>query len=226
MAGLPARCVGDVGNLSYSGLFEDREITLAGGVYTATSDAETIVVHLLDSYVALGDLNGDGSQDAVALLELDTSGSGRFTFAAPVRDVLTTPTVGTAVEVGDHIQPNALSIADGQVVAEYIGLGAGDGDCCPSWNIRHTFAWQDGALVEVSREEVSKVEAAAARDVAFSDAWAPVRLRIARRSGRDRGHIRLRLRHRAGEPRGRHRQDDSVGSRAHPVNGGKPPVRP
>ena len=174
VAGLPDTLVATLGNLSYSGLFDDREITLAGGVYTATSDAETIVVHLLDSYVALGDLNGDGSQDAVALLELDPSGSGRFTFAAPVLDVLTTPTVGTAVEVGDRIQPNALSIADGQVVAEYIGLGAGDGDCCPSWNIRHTFAWQDGALVEVSREEVSKVEAAAASDVAFSDAWAPV----------------------------------------------------
>lgn len=160
VGGLPATLVATLGNLSYSGLFEDQEIMLAGGVYTATSDAETIVVHLLDSFVALGDLNGDGSEDAVALLELDTSGSGRFTFAAPVLDVLTTPTVGTAVEVGDRIQPNALSITDGQVVAEYIGHGAGDGDCCPSWNIRHTFAWQDGALVEVSREEVSKVAAA------------------------------------------------------------------
>jgi heat shock protein HslJ len=158
VAGLPATSVATLGNLSYSGLFDDQEITLAGGVYSATSDGETIVVHLLASFVALGDLNGDGREDAVALLELDTSGSGRFTFAAPVLDVLTTPTVGTAVEVGDRIQPNALSIADGQAVFEYVGHGAGDGDCCPSWNIHHTFAWQDGALVEVSRAEVSKVE--------------------------------------------------------------------
>ena len=158
VAGLPATLVATLGNLSYRGLFEDREVALVDGAFTETSDAETITVHLLDSFITLGDLNGDGAQDAVALLELDPSGSGRFTYAAPVLDVLTTPTVGTAVEVGDRIQPKSLSIADGQVVAEYIGLGAGDGDCCPSWNIRHTFAWQDGALVEVSREEVSRVQ--------------------------------------------------------------------
>ena len=175
VAGLPDTLVATLGNQSYSGLFDDREITLTGGVYTATSDAETIVVHLLDSFVALGDLNGDGSQDAVALLELDTSGSGRFTFAAPVLDVLTTPTVGTAVEVEDRIQPKTVTIADGQVVVEYIGHGEGDGDCCPSWNIRHTFAWQDGALAAVGREEVSKVEAAApASSLIRTDAWAPV----------------------------------------------------
>jgi hypothetical protein len=159
VAALPETLVATLGNLSYSGLLEDREVTLVDGAFIETSDADTIAVHLLDQFIALGDLNGDGSEDAVALLELDTSGSGRFTFAAPVLDVLTTPTGGTAVEVGDRVQPNALSIADGQVVAEYIGLGAGDGDCCPSWNIRHNFAWQDGALVEVSREEVSKVAA-------------------------------------------------------------------
>ena len=46
VAGLPDTLVATLGNLSYSGLFDDREITLAGGVYTETSDAETIAVHL------------------------------------------------------------------------------------------------------------------------------------------------------------------------------------
>jgi hypothetical protein len=69
VAGLPATLMATLGNLSYSGLFEDRAVTLAGGVYTETSDAETIMVHLLDSFVTLGDLKGDGSEDAVALLE-------------------------------------------------------------------------------------------------------------------------------------------------------------
>lgn len=158
VAGLPATLVATLGNLSYRGLFEEQEVALVDGAFTETNDAETIAVQLLEPFIALGDLNGDGTQDAVALLELNPGGSGRFTYLAPVLDVLTKPTVGTAVEVGDRIQPNALSITDGLVVAEYIGLGAGDGDCCPSWNIRHTFAWQDGALVEVSRAEVSKLE--------------------------------------------------------------------
>ena len=157
IAELPDTLVATLGNLSYSGLVDGREIALVDGTFREEGEAETIAVQLLTPFIALGDLNGDGSTDAVALLELDTSGTGRFTYAAPVLNVLTTPVVGPAVMVEDRIQPKALSIADGQVIFEYIGHGEGDGECCPSWNIRHTFAWQDGALVEVSREAVSKV---------------------------------------------------------------------
>src|SRR5690606_30733434 len=125
-----------LGNLSYSGLFDDREVTLVDGAFKDDGDAGAIAIQLLDQFIALGDLNGDGAQDAVALLELDTSGSGRFTFAAPVLDVLNTPAVGSALMVEDRIQPTALTITDGQVIFEYIGHGEGDGECCPSWNIR------------------------------------------------------------------------------------------
>ena len=158
VGGLPETVTATLGNLSYPGLFDDREIPLVDGAFSETGDAGTIAVQLLAPFVASGDLNGDGSTDAVALLELDTSGSGRFTYLAPVLDVLTTPTVAPTIMVEDRIQPRALAIADGQVVFEYVGHGQGDGECCPSWNIRHTFAWQDGALVEVSREELSKIE--------------------------------------------------------------------
>jgi len=146
-----------LGNLSYPGLFDDREITLTSGAFTETNDAGTIAVQLLEPFITFGDLTGDGTVDAVALLELDTSGSGRFTYLAPVLDVLTTPTVAPAIMVEDRILPMTVTIIDGQVVFEYVGHGEGDGECCPSWNIRHTFAWQEGALVEVSREAVSKV---------------------------------------------------------------------
>jgi len=158
VAGLPDTLAATLGNLSYSGLFDDRDVTLVDGALIETRDADTIAVHLLDHFIALGDLNGDGAEDAVALLELNTSGSGRFTYLAPVLDVLTKPAVAPAVMVEDRIQPKALTIIDRQVVMEYIGHGKGDGECCPTWNIRSTYAWQDGALVEVSRAEVSKVE--------------------------------------------------------------------
>ena len=158
VAGLPDTLVATLGNLSYRGLFDDRDVTLVDGALIETRDAETIAVHLLDHFIALGNLNGDGVEDAVALLELNTSGSGRFTYLAPVLDVLAKPAVAPAVMVEDRIQPKTLTIIDSQVVMEYIGHGKGDGECCPTWNIRSIYAWQDGALVEVSREEVSKVE--------------------------------------------------------------------
>ena len=74
-----------------------------------------------------------------------------------MRDVWNTPSAGPAVEVADRIQVKSVTLADGQLVIDYIGHGPGDGDCCPSYNRRNTYAWQDGGLVERSNEEVGKV---------------------------------------------------------------------
>ena len=159
VAGLPDTLVATLGNLSYGGIFDNEPITLTDGVYAYTEpgSAAQPFVRLLDRLIANGDLNGDGAEDAVALLEHESSGTGRFTYLAPVLDVLTEPAAAPAIMLGDRIQMKSLAIVDGQVVAEYIAQGPGDGQCCPTYNVRSTFAWQDGALVETGREELSKV---------------------------------------------------------------------
>ena len=82
-----------VANLSYPGIFPTQPITLTDGVYTyEDGDTERSFVRLYDRLIARGDLNGDGAEDAVVLLEDNTSGTGRFVYAVAILDVLGRPT--------------------------------------------------------------------------------------------------------------------------------------
>jgi heat shock protein HslJ len=148
-------------NMTYTGIFDDQPVTLVDGIAEIEEPGSgTPIVRLVASGTALGDLNGDGEQDAVALLEYNSSGSGRFVYIAPVLNVETAPVAGPATMIGDRIQVKSLEVVDGEVVSESIEQGEGDAACCPSTNMRRTFALQDGALVETGSEVLGKVSLA------------------------------------------------------------------
>ena len=163
LAGADAKTLAVLGSLAYTGLVESAPVTLTNGVYTYTdaSSGEQLHISLLAGFPVYGDLDGDDRTDAVAVLELDAPGSGRFTYLAPVLDVWNTPSTGPAVELDDRVEVKSITLADGQVVVDYIGHGSGDGDCCPSYNRRNTYAWQDGTMVEMSNEELGKADLSA-----------------------------------------------------------------
>jgi pimeloyl-ACP methyl ester carboxylesterase/heat shock protein HslJ len=153
-----AQRVETLGNLTYSGLFPDRTITLVDGRADYEEEGPgTPFVSLMDRLIPTGDLDGDGAEDAVALLEDHSSGSGNFLFLAAVLNARTEPTPTTALMLGDRIQVKSLAIEGDQVVAELVAQGGSDPACCPTWNVRKTFALQDGALVETGSEELSQV---------------------------------------------------------------------
>lgn len=160
LAGADTKTVEVLKSLAYTGLVESTSITLTNGVYTYTDAAtgEQLHISLLDTFPVYGELDGDGRTDAVAAIELDPPGSGRFTYLAPVLDVWNAPTTAPAVELGGGVQLQAITLADGKVVVDYIGYGPGDGDCCPTYNRRNTYAWQDGSLVEQGNEELGKAD--------------------------------------------------------------------
>jgi heat shock protein HslJ len=62
--------------------------------------------------------------------------------------------------IGDRIQVKSLAVVDGKVVMESIEQGEGDAACCPSTNMRRTFALQDDALAETESEAMGKVSLA------------------------------------------------------------------
>ena len=156
--GAPTDLATTLGNLTYPGLLPDQSITLTDGIGTYKEEGPgTPSVSLLDQLIAIGDLNGDGADDAVALLEDHSVGSGNFIFLAAVLNVADEPTPTMALLIGDRIQVKTLTIAGDQVVADLIAQGGSDPACCPTWNVRKHFAFQDGALVESSSEELSQV---------------------------------------------------------------------
>ena len=88
--GSHAQLVETLGNLTYSGLFPDRTITLADGVaFYEEEGPGTPYVVLMDQIIATGDLDGNGVADAAALLEDHSVGSGTFLFLAVVLDAAT-----------------------------------------------------------------------------------------------------------------------------------------
>jgi heat shock protein HslJ len=146
-----------LGNLSYSGLFPDQQITLIDGyAYYDEGDGGNPFVRLIDRLIVTGDLNEDGTEDAVALLADYATGSGDFVFLTVVLDVWNEPTPTEAFMVGDRIPVKSLTIDGSQMIMELIGPGPGDAACCPTWNVRKVFEFVDGKLVERSSEELSK----------------------------------------------------------------------
>ena len=157
----PAALADTLGNLSYNGILPNQPVTLTNGYarYDDGSSAQPFV-RLIDHLIARGDLNGDGVEDAVVLLEDDTSGTGRFVYAAAVLDALGNPTPTEAVLIGDRIQVKSLAIEGSEVVADLVAQGPGDAACCASWNVRKVFALEDGRLTERSSEELSRISLA------------------------------------------------------------------
>ena len=147
-----------LGTLSYAGLFPDKQIALTDGIaYYEDGGSGHPFVRLIDHLLATGDLNGDGAEDAVALLVDYSTGSGDFVYLAPVINVLSDPKPLDSLMIGDRTPVKSLTIKDEQVIVEQIAHGPDDPACCPTWNVRKVFNLEDDRLVEQSSEELSKV---------------------------------------------------------------------
>jgi D-alanyl-D-alanine carboxypeptidase len=145
-------------NLTYPGPFPDDSITLTGGrgFYDDGSSGEPYV-RLIDQMLVTGDLDGDGTQDALTLLEDNSSGTGRFVFLTAVLDALGNPQPTTAVMLGDRIGVKSLQMDGSNVVADLISQGTSDAACCAGSNTRQVWALVDGQLVQQSDEELSRI---------------------------------------------------------------------
>ena len=106
-------------NSSYS--VEGKTIELANG----KSELEIVPgsASKLDTSVfgvpVLGDLNGDGEQDAALMLVQSSGGSGTFYYVAAAVSQ-EDKTVGTnAILLGDRVAPQNIEIKNGQIIANY-----------------------------------------------------------------------------------------------------------
>jgi heat shock protein HslJ len=150
-----------LGNLSYSGIFPDQAITLKDGTYEYSEGGPgKPYVRLVDTLIRTGDINADGVEDAVFLLEDNSEGSADFTLLGAVLNVWDDPQPLEVVQVEDRIAVKSLALDGSRVIAAYIGHGPGDVDCCPTWNVRQVFELTNGRMTQISREEISKASAA------------------------------------------------------------------
>lgn len=135
-------------NAVYAGLYEEP-VQLQEGRYEGEpfveGGASRPTVTLLPDPMASGDLDGDGVEEAAVLLAEDSGGSGTFIYLAVVSRVDGAAHNVATTLLGDRVEVESLSIADGQIMVQ----GAGE-------NARQTWALEGGELVLVEGEPLER----------------------------------------------------------------------
>ena len=101
----------------------------SGEAYVAGGASRPEVL-LLDFYLS-GDLDGDGSMEAVVLLNLSTGGTGQLLHLAVVTSRNDALENRATVFVGDRIQVRDGRIDEGRIILDVVRAGADDAACCP-----------------------------------------------------------------------------------------------
>ncbi len=112
---------------------QPRTVQLTDGQYQdgAPGSTDYVSVRVTD-FIALGDLNDDGENEAAALVAEDYGGSGTFVFLAVYQYVNDGAQFLTSIFLDDRPTINTLAIADGAIFVDAIIHRHDDPMCCPS----------------------------------------------------------------------------------------------
>lgn len=124
-------------------LIDNQAVTLKDG---KTADNS---VSIFGSPV-LGDLNGDGRDDAALMLLQNSEGSGSFFYVAVALNTKAGAQGANVIFLGDRIAPQNIEIKDGQIIANYADRQAGEPMTTPpSIGVSAYFSIKDGVLQKI-----------------------------------------------------------------------------
>ena len=119
-----------------------------GAYEEAIPDSSAKTVVKLGTQTAFGDLDGNGSEDAVAILQTSSGGSGDSTYVAAVLNDAGVAKPVASIFLGDRIVVKSLSIAGGKITASWLDRKPGDPmSSAPSVETSKQFVLQDDKLV-------------------------------------------------------------------------------
>jgi heat shock protein HslJ len=122
-------------NMTYTGLFEELTKLNNGrweGEPFVAGGASRPAVGLVEDFNLTGDVDGDGSDEAVVLLWETSGGSGTFDYIAVVGMRDAAPyNLGTAL-IGERVQVRAGRIIGNRIELDVIEAGHDDAACCPA----------------------------------------------------------------------------------------------
>lgn len=132
-------------NAAYMGIEEQDPVTLRDGVWEGEpfteGGASRPSVHFVRDFRLMGDLDGDGADEAAVLLGANSGGTGEYIYLAVVglREGRL-KNLGTVL-VGDRVQIRKAGILEGHVFLDLVRTGPEDAMCCPGelamagWNL-------------------------------------------------------------------------------------------
>ena len=100
----------------------------------------------ITDFVALGDLDADGTEEAAALISENYGGTGEFVFLAVYSNTKGTWTFQTSSMVDDRPQLRELSIGDQEIFLEAIIHQTDDPMCCPTLRTMRHYRLVDNQL--------------------------------------------------------------------------------
>lgn len=130
------------------------DVTLTDGIYTDTDfDPAQTGSSVHDTFMStthgFGDLNNDGTEDAVIVLATNTGGSGTFVEIVLVLNNNGDPQPVSGYQVGDREPVHTLTIEDGILTTDVTVHADSDGMCCPSLEETWHLKLENGALVRI-----------------------------------------------------------------------------
>ncbi|MCE9647347.1 MAG: hypothetical protein K8S20_15225 [Chloroflexi bacterium] len=128
------------------------EFQLSDGVYyrtppTSQESPDSYTTRLMEA-VLYGDLNLDGSQDAIVFLATQNGGTGRFVEMAAVLNLNGSANNVSTLYLGDRVIVQAGAIQNGLITLNMLVQGPNDGACCPSQAVTWNFHLDGGQLVQ------------------------------------------------------------------------------
>ncbi|GAB4468526.1 MAG: hypothetical protein OHK0037_26190 [Elainellaceae cyanobacterium] len=126
-------------------------ITFENGRFEDPNRRLNAVLSRQQGQVAFGDLDGNGQQDAVMIMAVNTGGSGIFVYLAPLLNPDGAIESPMLAGLGDRIQVNSVRILeDGLISVNMIIQGPNDPQCCPTQEVTQFYRVSEGSVVEVS----------------------------------------------------------------------------
>lgn len=124
-------------------------VQLIDGMYEDRSDPNaTLSVRILEDFIAYGDVDGNGFEDAVVPFVTNTGGSGNFVDIILVSGKSGTVGQLAATFLGDRVALQSITAEMGTITVNMITQGPTDPFCCPTLNVTVTYTYEDGTLTE------------------------------------------------------------------------------
>ena len=151
-------------NATYTGT-EGGPVSLSNGRWEGEpyveGGASRPTAGLVGDVYYTGDLDGDGTQEAIVILWRSGGGTGENTYTMVMaRQNGEIKNIGTAL-IGDRVKLRSGKIADGSIILEVLQAGENDAMCCPTMLATRTWSLHDGQLKEGEIEVTGKLSLAA-----------------------------------------------------------------
>lgn len=147
----------ELAHATYTGIM-DAPVTLIDGRWEGEpfveGGASRPSVGLIDHFVLSGDVNGDGLDEAAALLWESSGGSGtRLYLAVMGRRDGDIENFGTAL-IGDRVQIRSGRLEDRKITLDVVRAGPEDAACCPTEKARVAWALNEDGLSQIADETI------------------------------------------------------------------------